>query len=90
MSLTSCLMLSILPTVNSLHLQVGRLARQGVRGIHTSEWSAQTWSSVAHYLPGEISMAATIKGFEVITCKPRVKEEIRFVNKLFDIFAVAA
>lgn len=43
--------------------------------------------------------AATIKGFEVmrmirrghcLTCKPRVKDEIRFVNKLFDIFAVAA
>ncbi len=43
--------------------------------------------------------AATIKGFEVLrmirrghclTCKPRVKDEIRFINKLFDIFAVAA
>ncbi len=43
--------------------------------------------------------AATIKGFEVMrmirpgrcfTSKPRVKDEIRVVNKLFDIFAVAA
>jgi transposase, IS6 family len=43
--------------------------------------------------------AATIKGFEVmrmirrghcLTCKPRVKDKIRFLNKLFDIFAVAA
>ncbi len=43
--------------------------------------------------------AATIKGFEVmrmirrghcLTCKPRVQDEVRFVNKLFDIFAVAA
>ena len=43
--------------------------------------------------------AATIKGFEVmrmirrghcLTCKPRVQKEIRFVNKLFDIFPVAA
>jgi transposase, IS6 family len=45
--------------------------------------------------------AATIKGFEVmrmimstsrhcLTCKPRVKDEIRFVNKLFDLFAIAA
>jgi IS6 family transposase len=43
--------------------------------------------------------SATIKGFEVmrmirrghcLTCKPHVKDEIRFVNKLFDIFSVAA
>jgi transposase-like protein len=43
--------------------------------------------------------AATIKGFEVmrmirrgqcLTCKPHVKDEIRFVNKLFDIFSIAA
>lgn len=43
--------------------------------------------------------AATIKGFEVmrmirrghrLTCKARVKDEIRFVNKLFEIFSVAA
>ncbi len=43
--------------------------------------------------------SATIKGFEVmrmirrghcLTCKPRVEDEIRFVNKLFDIFSVAA
>ncbi len=43
--------------------------------------------------------AATIKGFEVmrmigrghcLTCKPCVKDEIRFANKLFDIFSVAA
>jgi len=43
--------------------------------------------------------SATIKGFEVmrmirrghcLTCKPHVKDEIRFVNKLFDIFTVAA
>ena len=42
---------------------------------------------------------ATIKGFEVmrmirrghcLRCKPHVKDEVRFVNKLFDIFAVAA
>jgi len=41
--------------------------------------------------------AATIKGFEVMrmirrghcrTCKPRVEEEVHFVNKLFEIFAV--
>ena len=41
---------------------------------------------------------ATIKGFEVmrmirrghcLTCKPRVEDEVRFVNKLFDIFPVA-
>ncbi len=43
--------------------------------------------------------AATIKGFEVmrmirrghcLTCKPHVKDEIRFVNKLFDVFSSAA
>jgi len=43
--------------------------------------------------------SATIKGFEVmrmirrghcLTCKPQVKDEIRFVNKLFDIFNIAA
>jgi hypothetical protein len=43
--------------------------------------------------------SATIKGFEVmrmirrghcLTGKPHVKDEVRFVNKLFDIFAVAA
>jgi hypothetical protein len=43
--------------------------------------------------------AATIKGFEVmrmirrghcLTYKPRVKDEVRFVNKLFDIFTAAA
>ncbi len=43
--------------------------------------------------------SATIKGFEVmrmirqghcLTCKPHVKDEIRFVNKLFDILTVAA
>lgn len=43
--------------------------------------------------------AATIKGFEVmrmirrghrLTCKPRVQDEIRFVNKLFDIVQVTA
>jgi len=43
--------------------------------------------------------AATINGFEVmrmirrghcLTCKPCVGEEVCFVNKLFDIFAIAA
>ena len=43
--------------------------------------------------------SATIKGFEVmrmirrghcLMCKPHVKDEIRFGNKLFDIFSVAA
>jgi len=43
--------------------------------------------------------AATIKGFEVmrrirrghcLTCKPHVKDEVRFVHKLFDVLAVAA
>jgi transposase, IS6 family len=43
--------------------------------------------------------AATIKGFEVmrrirrghcLTCKPHVKDEVRFVNKLFDIFTLVA
>jgi IS6 family transposase len=43
--------------------------------------------------------SATIKGFEVmrmirrghcLTCMPHVKEEIRFVNKLFGIFKIAA
>ena len=43
--------------------------------------------------------AATIKGFEVmrmirrghcLTCKPQVKDEVRFVNKLFDVYSVAA
>ena len=43
--------------------------------------------------------AATIKGFEVmrmilrghcLTCKPYVKDEVRFINKLFDIFTIAA
>jgi len=43
--------------------------------------------------------AATIKGFEVmrmirrgqcLTCKPQVSDEVRFVNKLFDVFEIAA
>ena len=43
--------------------------------------------------------SATIKGFEVmrmirrghcLTCKPYVKDEIRFVNKLFDAFEIAS
>ena len=43
--------------------------------------------------------SATIKCFEVmrmirrghrLTCKPNVKDEVRFVNKLFDIFMIAA
>jgi transposase, IS6 family len=43
--------------------------------------------------------AATIKGFEVmrmtrrghcLTCKPHVKDEVRLVNKLFDVFEIAA
>ena len=43
--------------------------------------------------------AATTKGFEVmrmirrghcLTCKPHVKDEVRFVNKLFDVYSVAA
>ena len=42
---------------------------------------------------------ATIKGFEVtrmirrghcLTCKPHVNDEVRFVNKLFDVFTVPA
>ncbi len=42
---------------------------------------------------------ATIKGYEVmrmirrghcLTCKPHVKDEVRFVNKLFDVFTDAA
>ena len=42
---------------------------------------------------------ATIKGFEVmrmirrghcLTCKPHVKDEVRFLNKLFDVYSVAA
>jgi transposase, IS6 family len=41
----------------------------------------------------------TIKGFEVVrmirrrhclTCKPHVNDEVRFVNKLFDVFTIAA
>ena len=43
--------------------------------------------------------SATIKGFEVmrmirrghcLTCNPNVKDEARFVNKLFDVFMIAA
>jgi IS6 family transposase len=43
--------------------------------------------------------SATIKGFEVMrmirrshcfTCKPHAKDEVRFVNKLFDVFSIAA
>jgi transposase, IS6 family len=42
---------------------------------------------------------ATIKDFEVmqmirrgqcLTCKPHVSDEVRFVNKLFDVFEIAA
>jgi hypothetical protein len=42
---------------------------------------------------------AAMKGFEVmrmirrghrLTCKPQVKDEVRFVNKLFDIFVIDA
>jgi IS6 family transposase len=42
---------------------------------------------------------ATIKGFEVmrmicrghcLTCNPHVKDEVRFINKLFDVFTIAA
>jgi IS6 family transposase len=43
--------------------------------------------------------AATIKGFEVmrmiaeshcLTCKPHVRDEVRLVNELFDVFMFAA
>jgi IS6 family transposase len=43
--------------------------------------------------------SATIKGFEVmrmirrghcLTCKPHAKDEVRFINKLFDVFSSAA
>jgi transposase-like protein len=43
--------------------------------------------------------AATIEGFEVMrmicqgqcfTCKPHVSDEVRFVNKLFDLFEIVA
>jgi transposase, IS6 family len=43
--------------------------------------------------------SATIKGFEVmrmirrghcLMCKPHVKDEVRFINKLFDVFTIAA
>lgn len=43
--------------------------------------------------------AATFKGLEVmrmirrghcLTCKSHVKDEVRFVNKLFDVFSIAA
>ena len=43
--------------------------------------------------------SATIKGFEVmrmirrahcLTCKPHAKDEVRFVNRLFDVFSIAA
>ena len=43
--------------------------------------------------------AATMKGFEVmrmirrghcLTCEPHVKDEVRFVSRLFDIFVIAA
>ena len=43
--------------------------------------------------------SATIKGFEVmrmirrghcLTCKPYAKDEVRFVNKLLDIYSSAA
>jgi transposase, IS6 family len=49
--------------------------------------------------PTRKTAAATMKGFEVmpmirrghcLTCKPHVKDEVRFVNKLFDIFHIAA
>jgi len=42
--------------------------------------------------------SATIKGFEVmrmirrghcITCRPHMKDEVRFINKLFDILTIA-
>lgn len=45
------------------------------------------------------SAAATIKGFEVmrmirrvhcLICKPHAKDEVRFVNKLVDVFSSAA
>ncbi len=43
--------------------------------------------------------SATIKGFEVmrmirrgdcLTCKPHARDEVRFVNKLFDVYSSIA
>ena len=43
--------------------------------------------------------SAAIRGFEVmrmirrghcLTCKPHVKNEVRFINKLFNFFTIAA
>ena len=43
--------------------------------------------------------SSTIKGFEVmrmigrghcITCKPNMKDEVSFINKLSDVFTIAA
>ena len=43
--------------------------------------------------------SSTIKGFEVmrmirrghwITCKPHMKDEVSFINNLFDVFTIAA
>ena len=45
------------------------------------------------------TVSSTIKGFEVmrmirrgqcITCKPYVKDEVCFINMLFDTFTIAA
>ena len=45
------------------------------------------------------TVSNTIKGFEVmrmirrghcLTCKPHVEDEVRFINKLFDVYKVAA
>ena len=57
---------------------------------------------VIHPTPGFQRMKTafgTIKGFEVLrmirrghclTCKPNVRDEVRFVNKVFDVSSVAA
>jgi hypothetical protein len=35
-------------------------------------------------------MGVMLNGPHCLTCKPHVKDEVRFVNKLFNIFVIAA
>ena len=67
--------------------------RRNTRAAHCFLGKALT--TMRNWPPSSITTSATIKGFEVmrmirrghcLTCKPHAKDEVRFINKLFNVF----
>ena len=62
---------------------IGRLQREG-------KLSGSVKHRTCKYLNDIIEVMRMIRKGHFLTCEPHVKDEVRFINKLFDVYTAAA